>query len=405
MQAPRRSPPAMVHLDHWWRSASELQALHVLELALAERGIVLVDRVEPADVHAVLMTAQDIWDGVRGKGPRLIDLAPCLVPYELEHRIFPPFKAVESPSRLSLLGIPLGAFRNNCLWLNKDVVAKVGWQPSDIESWLDWLDHAAALVPHPLGLGCEDWQAALLFESVVLGLHGADFHRAAFGIGLPAALSSSRMRDAWRVLDRLRRHIFPAGLRRPWHASAADLQAGRTAALVMGEWVHREFAASPARGRSSAYDQVVKSVVPGTADSCLYSVDYIVPVERPGHCAKPAVLCQMARVLLSPSVQCDFGRVKGALPAVRDAAEETIDPDGWKLFHLASLCPDMLLPSMSQLQGSSRPMRDRIAGAVRALLRGEWSVERAARSLAQGVGEQAAAACGPAVGCQLTQPD
>jgi hypothetical protein len=385
MQVPTRHR-ALVHLDHWWHSVSERQALRVLELALAERHMGLTGRADEADAHAVLMTAQGIWDGVRGHGPRPVDLARC-APYDAEYRIFPPFKAVESPSRLSLLGIPLGAFRNNCLWSSKGLVSRLGWQASNLESWLLWLDRAAELVPHPLGLGCEDWQAALLFETVVLSLHGPDFHRQAFGMGLSAALGSSRMLEALRMMDRLRHHVSREGMRRPWHATAADLQAGRTGAVVMGEWVHREFASSSGRTGQGAYDKVLKSPVPGTTDSYLYSVDYIVAVERPGRAVNGAVLSELARVLLNPSVQCEFGRVKGALPAVRDAVEETIDPEGWKLFHLASLCPDMLLPSMSQLQGSPKALRDRVAGAVRGLLQGSSNVEQAARCIARGDAE------------------
>jgi hypothetical protein len=220
--------------------------------------------------------------------------------------------------------------RGGCACRADDRAGNLGWRAR--QWWLLCLDRAAELVPHPRGLGCEDWQAALLFETVVLSLHGPDFHRQAFGMGLSAALGSSRMLEALRMMDRLRHHVSREGMRRPW----------------------------------------------------LYSVDYIVAVQRPGRAVNGAVLSELARVLLNPSVQCEFGRVKGALPAVRDAVEETIDPAGWKLFHLASLCPDMLLPSMSQLQGSPKALRDRVAAAVRGLLQGSASVEQAARCIARG---------------------
>jgi len=377
---------AAVHLDHWWVSPSEILALNVVRDALEAEGMTLVDDAAGADVAAVLMSAQTIWSGVCGHGVRPVDLAPYVTPYDLESRIFSPFRAVVSPSHLSLHGIPMGAFRNNCMWVNKAIATHLGGQPRDIPEWLEWLGRASAFVPFPLGLGREAWQLSLLFEVIVLGLHGPDFHRRAFGMGATAALGSQRIHEAVDVLAQMRRYISRDCATHAWHELAADEEAGRCAAIVMGDWVHHEFVHSSFVGRAG-YETTVKWTVPGTDGSYLYNVDYIVPVERQMFTNDPETLGRLTRVLLRPQLQCRFGRIKGALPAVRDAIEPNIDPEGWKLFHLASLCPEVLVPSMSQLQGSPRSLRDGIANAVRQFLFGDASVCQTTREIAASAGQ------------------
>ena len=366
-----------VHLDHWWVSRSELLALDSLRAALAADGIELTAREEEAEVSAQLMSAQRVWEGVCGLGLRPIDLSPYLRPYDLEARIFAPFRAVNSPSHLSLHGVPLGAFRNNSLWANRRIADQIGTLPSSIDEWLAWLRRAARSVEHPLGIGCENWQASLLFEVIVLAMHGTDFHRSAFGMGSHEALASARMGEALAFVAALRGFVSPLSLGRPWPETAASCRDGRCAAVVMGDWVHHEFGRLPGHA-AQPYREVYKWAVPGTETSLLYNVDYLVPVERIDRPADPQALGQLTRTLLKPHVQCEFGLVKGALPAVRDAVDSNIDPALWKMFHLATLCPELLIPSMSLLQGSPRFMRDHIAAVVRGVLLGELSTAEGA---------------------------
>ncbi len=378
------TPPARaatIHLEHWWVTPSERMALSVLCASLERAGFTFVDEEPRAEVQAILMTAQSVWSGVCGSGPRPIDLAQHITPYDLESRIFPAFRAVDNPARLSLHGVPVGAFRSNCMWASRSAVDRAGGRPHDLAALLDWLERACTVAPHPLALGCEPWQWSLLFELIVLALHGPDFHRRAFGMGSPSALGSQRMAEAVNMLGCLRPYIAPDCVTLTWSQIAAQVESGRCAAIFMGDWVHNEFV-HPSFGGKAGYPNVVKWAMPGTEGSHLYHVDYIVPVER--RCARtdPRILGQLTRALLDPHVQCEFGRVKGALPAVRDAVEPTIDPEAWKLFHLASLCPEVMLPSMSMLQGSPRAMRDGIARATRDFLIGEAGAEHTVRAIA-----------------------
>lgn len=370
-----------VHLDHWWVSHSERLALNSLRTALRAEGIELVDGSAAADVHTCLMSAQRVWEGVCGCGLRPIDVAPYLMPFDFESRIFTPFRAVDSPSRLSLFGIPIGAFRNNTLWVNRAIADALGPQPQNAADWLAWLGEATRFVPYPLAVGQEDWQMSMLLETVVLALHGADFQRRAFGLGLHAALASAKMRQALEYVKKLAPFLTPCREAATWDTAAADCQSGRCAAIVMGDWAHNEFAGAASDRPSSDYEAVYKWTVPGTEASFLYSVDYITPVEQPGESVDEAVLATLTRTLLRPDVQCEFGLIKGALPAVRDAAAATIDPSSWKMFHLATLCPEILVPSMSHLQGAPRQMRDLVSAVVRHLVYEGGTVSQAQASL------------------------
>jgi ABC-type glycerol-3-phosphate transport system substrate-binding protein len=363
-----------VHFEHWWISHSEVLALNALRASLEAQDVLLIDDLAPSDASAVLMSAQRVWEGVCGNGARPIDLAPYLSAFDLESRIFAPFRAVDAPSHVSLYGIPLGAFRNNLMWVNRRVAERAGGPPQGIEGWPGWLERASRQLPNPLGLGREDWQASLLFEVIVLAMHGGDFHRRAFGARSLAAIESPRMLESLRLVRELRSFVAPQHTAPAWHGAVAACQAGGCAAVVMGDWVHGEFRR---RAGASPCESVSKWVVPGTGASFLYNVDYIVPIERKDRPTDPELLYTLTHTLLDPHVQCSFGMVKGSLPTVRDAQEANIDPESWKMFHLAMLCPDILIPSMSLLQGSPRSMRAAVAAAVREVLYGDGSVQSA----------------------------
>ncbi|MBL0729636.1 ABC transporter substrate-binding protein [Piscinibacter sp. HJYY11] len=366
-----------VFLDHWWTSHSEKLALACLREALYVDGIDLVDCAANADAEACVMSAQRIWDGVCGSGPRPIDLGSFLTPYDLESRVFAPFKAVNSPSKLALFGVPLGAFRNNIMWANREIADRIGSPPTTHAEWLEWLARASKLVPYPIRLGREDWQLSLLFELIVLSMHGADFHRRAFGMSLSSALASPRMRESLNYLKDMARYISPYEESAAWHVAAADCRTGKCAVAIIGDWAHIEFCDGTSTDSSGSYRSVYKWTAPGTETSFLFNVDYVVPVERERGFRNDEVLAKLTQTLLRPEVQGEFGLIKGALPAVRDATTTMIDSSSWKMFHLAGLCPDLLLPSMSQLQGSSRSMRDGVATAVRYVIHADGDTAKA----------------------------
>ncbi|RQP21777.1 hypothetical protein [Piscinibacter terrae] len=363
-----------VHLSHWWVSSSELQSLEIVQRSLEAKGLSLVDRPELADLQAVLMSAHPLWERVRGDGPRPIDLSHHLSLFDLESRIFPPFRVADGPSHLCLYGIPLGAFRNNSMWVDRGIADRIGGRPRDLGEWMDWLRQASRLTNCPLGVSRESWAQSLLFESIVLSLQGPEFHRRVFGMQSARAVSSRQMLECIEALARFRPFVSPERASQAWHELAAQQRAGEVASLVMGDWLHSEFT-EPSTFGSTGYRSSYKWTVPGTEGIYLYSVDYVVLVEDANTAINGEALTALATALLHPETQARFGLIKGALPAVKDAIEPNIDPEGWKLFHLASLCPEILLPSMSLLQGSGMRLRDAIARAVHTILFGDATVE------------------------------
>jgi glucose/mannose transport system substrate-binding protein len=377
-----------VHLSHWWVSASELQSLDIVRQSLEASGLSLVDDPTAADVHAILMSAYELWERVRGDGARPVELSQYLPLFDLESRIFPPFRVADGPSHLCLYGIPLGAFRNNTMWVHRQIADEIGGRPRDIEEWTDWLTRASKIADHPLGVSREPWAQSLLFESVLLSMHGPDFHRRAFGLRSAATAASAQMLESIEALARFKPFVSPPRASQAWHQLAAEQRDGRVASLVMGDWLHNEFAEASTFG-STGYRSSYKWTVPGTEGIYLYNVDYITLVEHPNKPIEGAVLTALASTLLHPQTQCKFGLIKGALPAIRDAIEPNIDPEGWKLFHLASLCPEILLPSLSLLQGNSMRLRDEIAGAVRGLLFHDASVKATHAAIVEALGRDA----------------
>src|SRR5690606_12730180 len=77
---------------------------------------------------------------------------------------------------------PFNAHSTNWLWVNKLVADRLGvTEPPD--GWDDFvalLAKARAAGLRPLAIGHEAWEHTLLFESVAVGVGGAEFYRKAF---------------------------------------------------------------------------------------------------------------------------------------------------------------------------------------------------------------------------------
>jgi ABC-type glycerol-3-phosphate transport system substrate-binding protein len=213
-------------------------------------------------------------------------------------------------------------------------------------------------------------------------MQGPDFHRRVFGMQSARAVASGQMLECIEALARFKPFVSRKRASQAWHELAAQQRAGEVASLVMGDWLHHEFSESSTFGRTG-YRSSYKWTVPGTEGVYLYSVDYVVLLEDANTAVNGEALTALASALLHPETQAQFGLIKGALPAVKDAIEPNIDPEGWKLFHLALLCPEILLPSMSLLQGNGMRLRDAIARAVHGLLFEDATVEATHASIVE----------------------
>jgi glucose/mannose transport system substrate-binding protein len=208
------------------------------------------------------------------------------------------------------VAVPVDIHRNNWLWINARVLkASRAKAPT---TWDEFFQTAEAMkragfvaVAH----GEQPWEDLRLFESVVIGLNGADFYRKALVRLDPAALSDAAMARALSTFRRIKSYTDRSTLQRDWIEASGMLTGGKAGMQFMGDW--NKPVLMEARTTSNFDFECVP--VPGATDAFVFDVDSFVMFKVKGE-AKLSAQRHLATAILRPDVQERFNLYKGALP-------------------------------------------------------------------------------------------
>jgi len=104
------------------------------------------------------------------------------------------------------------------------------------------LSAAAGIVP--VAHGGQSWQEFTTFESVVLGVGGAEFYRRAFVNLEPGALRSDTMSRSLQTFRRIKDYTDARAPGRDWNVATAMVIRGEAGMQFMGDWAKGEFLAA-----------------------------------------------------------------------------------------------------------------------------------------------------------------
>lgn len=216
---------------------------------------------------------------------------------------------------------PANFQRVNWMWVNSKVFNEVGLTiPS---TWYDLFEVAEKLQSRgivPFSLGGYAWQEGTLFESMVLGLGGVDFHRRAF-IDLDAeAFRSETMANILKKMRKLVGYIDVKREHQTWVQATDMVIEGKAAIYFMGDWVKTIF---KERGFPYGKNGFLCLAVPGTEDIFLSNVDSFV-FPKSGY-INSVSQNELARVIMDADIQEVFNRHKGSIPVRLDVSLEEFD--------------------------------------------------------------------------------
>jgi glucose/mannose transport system substrate-binding protein len=288
-------------LAHAWHSDSDHAALNVCAAELAKLGIGFAGTSNLAEANAVKMHGFEIIDALHASNPRLADLRGAAASQGWSSLLDP--RALRFMGhRDAVFGIPLNLHQSNCLWAHKGSMASIDSAHGQTAQDLDaWLRQAAIGIAKPLAIGSEPWQIGILFESLALGIMGAERYEEAFVQLHAAALGGRAMVDVLELLKRWREFVDNDRITLPWRDQLAAVNAGEAAVMVMGDWVS---AGPPVNVQRLHLD--------GFRGENIFVVDFFVPVLRGGIDLAERV----ASALTSADFQTRFSAVKGSTPAV-----------------------------------------------------------------------------------------
>ncbi len=368
-------PPTSLQVVHWWTSASERKAADVIVTKLAQENVIWQDAAIPGG--AGLGASKVLKSMVlAGKAPEVTQLngvvfnewADLGLLLELDNvadqgdwkkSLFPTVWSLINV-RDHVVAAPLGIHRINALFYNQRIFTRLGLTPP--KTWADFDQVARQLKQAgitPLAQSSEAWQVATLFENLVLAESGPAYYRQLFVDLDPRAYNDARLQHALKRLRGLKQWMPIPIKEHSWTEMTHQLADGKAGMFVMGDW---------AKGELMAWNQMPDvdfgcSTVPGTAAYHLYSVDTLAMFA--GDYTHQPAQEKLAQLLMSPAVQTDYNRFKGAIPVVRMPNLAKMDScaiASWRSFSQGAA---FQAPSLVHRMAANETAKDAIIGEVR----------------------------------------
>jgi len=315
-----------VEVLHWWTSGGEAKSVAELKKILEAKGhkwkdfavaggggenamTVLKSRVvsgKPPTAAQVKGPSIQEWgrEGVLtnlddvAKGANWDGLLPAVVSNVMKYQGH-------------YVAVPVNVHRVNWMWANPEVFKKAGAKiPTTWEEFAVAADkiHKAGFIA--VAHGGQPWQDATVFESVALGVGGADWYNRAF-VNLDAsALNSPTMEKSFATLRTVQKSIDKDAANRDWNLATAMVINGKAAMQFMGDWAKGEFTSA---GKSPGKDYVCMPA-PGTKGAFTFNIDSFIMFEQKSADAKDAQR-SLASSIMEPQFQEVFNLNKGSIPA------------------------------------------------------------------------------------------
>jgi len=314
-----------VEVLHYWTSPGEAKAAAALKQTLQQQGHTWKDFAVAGGGGDAAMTVlkSRVVSGsppsaAQIKGPAILEWAHEGVLENMDavakagqwDQVVPKVIADGLKYQGHWVAVPVNVHRVNWLWTNPEAFRKAGAKVPT--TWDEFFVAAEALkkagivrVAH----GGQTWQEFELFETVALGVGGADFYRKAFVQLDPATLKSATMEKSLATFRRIKGYVDKNAPGRDWNLATAMVIRGEAGMQFMGDWAKGEFLAA---GKAPGKDFGCHAA-PGTANAYTYNVGSFAmfKVKDP---ANQKAQQDLAAAILAPAFQETFNLNKGSIP-------------------------------------------------------------------------------------------
>jgi len=209
------------------------------------------------------------------------------------------------------VAVPVNVHRVNWMWANPEVFKKAGAKiPTNWDEFAVAAEKIQKAGFIAVAHGGQPWQDATVFESVALGVGGAEWYNRAF-VNLDAsALNSPTMEKSFSTLRNVQKYIDKDAANRDWNLATAMVINGKAAMQFMGDWAKGEFTAA---GKSPGKDYICVPA-PGTKGAFTFNIDSFIMFEQKSADARDAQRA-LASSIMEPQFQEVFNLNKGSIPA------------------------------------------------------------------------------------------
>jgi glucose/mannose transport system substrate-binding protein len=262
------------------------------------------------------------------------------------------------------VAVPVNVHRVNWLWANPDVFRKAG--VAIPTTWDQFFEVANVLKSKgilPLAYGGQTWQDATFFETVALGVGGAEFYSSAFVDLNQKTLTSATMVKVFETFRKTREYTDADAPGRDWHLATRMVSNGEAAMQIMGDWAKGEFTAA---GQHADVDYVCLAA-PDTSGAFIFNIDSFAMFELRDSDAREAQ-ADLARLVMEPMFQQAFNVNKGSIPARLGMDRAVFDSCAHASMDafVASAATAQLVPSMAHGMATSSQVQSAIYDVVTA---------------------------------------
>jgi glucose/mannose transport system substrate-binding protein len=365
------APAGEVEVLHWWTSGGEAKSVDELKRALQAQGHQWRDLAVPGGGGDAAMTELRARvsrgqppTAAQIKGPAIQEWGRLGVLANLDEVATQQRWNAQLPRAVAeamkynghYVAVPVNVHRVNWLWINREALRKVGTRAP--ETWGEFFAlaeklHRAGIVP--VAHGGQPWQEFTTFESVALGVGGAEFYRNAFVKLDPAALHSTTMERVLTTFRRIKDYTDKGAPGRDWNQATAMVIRGEAAMQFMGDWAKGEFLAA---GKVPNKDFLCVSA-PGTERAYIFNVDSFAMFELKGSEDRRAQRA-LVNSIMSPAFQESFNLNKGSIPVAAGVNMGRFDLCGQEsgAYFTATAMINTLVPSIAHKMVQPGPTED-----------------------------------------------
>lgn len=276
---------------------------------------------------------------------------------------------------------PVNVHRVNWLWVNPEVLKKSGATvPTTWDEFFVAADKIKKAGFIAVAHGGQPWQDATVFESVALGVGGADFYNKALVKLDQAALTGPTMIKTFDTLGKLKTYIDKDAPGRDWNLATAMIINGKAGMQFMGDWAKGEFTSA---GKTAGKDYLCVAA-PGTEKSYTFNIDSIAMFKVKNPESQKAQLT-LATAIMSPEFQEVFNLNKGSIPARSDVPRTKFDSCAIKSMDdmAASSKANTLEPSLAHGMAVNSAVQGAVSDVIAKFMHSNMSSQAAVLELAK----------------------
>jgi glucose/mannose transport system substrate-binding protein len=325
-----------VEVLHWWTSGGEAKAAAELKKMLSEKGVTWKDFAVAGGAGDNAMTALKTRV-VSGNPPTAAQIKGPAIQEWGDEGVLSNIDAVaksgnwdkELPGVVSsvmkykghYVAAPVNIHRVNWMWVNPEAFKKAGAKvPTNWNEFFEAADKLKKAGIQPIAYGGQPWQDATVFETVALGIGGADFYSKALVQLDQKSLTSPTMVKVFDTMGRMKGYIDKGAAGRDWNLATAMVINGKAGMQFMGDWAKGEFTAA---GKVPGKDYLCVAA-PGTTNDFTFNVDSFAMfnLKDPGAAKAQG---DLASTIMSPQFQEVFNLNKGSIPVRTDVSMAKFD--------------------------------------------------------------------------------